>query len=551
MHVRSLTDISIRTKLYIKVVVIIFSLLVILGLASWLLETYRVGGPIYHEIAQAQSLIAELTPTVIAIHRPYLLLNGLIDVRDENELSEGKHDLRHMEREYREHLRFWKAKLPEGKLRTLIVEQVVPYADEVFQVALDEMIPALESKDRKADAQRIFDKKIKPTYEKHRNAIEAALALAHQETKQLVDETRARTNFWQAVMWFLCLGLIGLTAVANLYLAREIVSSTSLLNRRLKEMASGAGDLTARLAQERHDEMGELAGSINALVAKIHVLVSKIRESSLQLLATASEIAATARQQEGTASGLSASTAEVAAAVREISATSQELARTMEQVYGNASQAADLASSGRTQLGGMEMEMQQLVHSTTSISGKLATIREKADNINVVVTTITKVADQTNLLSINAAIEAEKAGEYGRGFLVVAREIRRLADQTAVATLDIENIVRQMQEAVSAGVMQMDKFAEEVRSGVARIAEINGKTGQIITEVQGLRGRFQHVNEGMRNQSAGAAQINEAMAQIASGTQQTQAALQEFHRATANLRAAVEGVNEEIAAFRV
>ena len=113
-------------------------------------------------------------------------------------------------------------------------------------------------------------------------------------------------------------------------------------------------------------------------------------------------------------------------------------------------------------------------------------IREKAENINVVVTTITKVADQTNLLSINAAIEAEKAGEHGRGFLVVAREIRRLADQTAVATLDIENIVRLMQDAVSAGVMQMDKFSGEVRAGVQRVAEISAQTGQIIEEVRAL-----------------------------------------------------------------
>ena len=117
--------------------------------------------------------------------------------------------------------------------------------------------------------------------------------------------------------------------------------------------------------------------------------------------------------------------------------------------------------------------MKQLAESTASISAKLGMIREKAGNINVVVTTITKVADQTNLLSINAAIEAEKAGEYGRGFLVVAREIRRLADQTAVATLDIERMVRQMQDAVSAGVMEMDKFTDEVRSGVGQVTQIN------------------------------------------------------------------------------
>src|SRR5262249_28588891 len=155
-------------------------------------------------------------------------------------------------------------------------------------------------------------------------------------------------------------------------------------------------------------------------------------------------------------------------------------------------------------LGGMEGAMQQLVESTASVSSKLAIIREKADAINSVVTTITKVADQTNLLSINAAIEAEKAGEYGRGFLVVAREIRRLADQTAVATLDIENMVRHMQDAVSAGVMQMDKFSGEVRAGVGRVAELNGQTGQIIEEVHALSDRFHLVNEGVRNQAVGA-----------------------------------------------
>src|SRR5262249_32710651 len=165
--------------------------------------------------------------------------------------------------------------------------------------------------------------------------------------------------------------------------------------------------------------------------------------------------------------------------------------------------------------------MKHLVDSTDSISSKLAVIREKAENINMVVTTITKVADQTNLLSINAAIEAEKAGEYGRGFLVVAREIRRLADQTAVATLDIENIVRLMQDAVSAGVMQMDKFSGEVRGGGQRIAEVSDQIAQIIEEVQALSGRFQAVNEGMRNQSLGAEQINEAMGPVTAGTQQT------------------------------
>ena len=129
---------------------------------------------------------------------------------------------------------------------------------------------------------------------------------------------------------------------------------------------------------------------------------------------------------------------------------------------------------------GMDRTMRQLAESTGSIGAKLSVISERAANINLVVTTITKVADQTNLLSINAAIEAEKAGEYGLGFLVVAREIRRLADQTAVATLDIERMVKEMQYSVSAGVMEMDKFSEQVRQVVSEVQHIGGQLGQII-----------------------------------------------------------------------
>src|SRR5262249_30419983 len=170
---------------------------------------------------------------------------------------------------------------------------------------------------------------------------------------------------------------------------------------------------------------------------------------------------------------------------------------------------------------------------------------------NMVVTTITKVADQTNLLSINAAIEAEKAGEYGRGFLVVAREIRRLADQTAVATLDIENMVRLMHDAVSAGVMQMDKFSEEVRSGVGKVAELNSQTERIIAEVGGLSERFRLVNEGMRSQAVGADQIKEAMGRVSAGARQTAASLEEFNKATSNLRQSVELLNQEVAQFTI
>jgi methyl-accepting chemotaxis protein WspA len=319
----------------------------------------------------------------------------------------------------------------------------------------------------------------------------------------------------------------------------------------LENISAGAGDLTQRVRVDTSDEVGALGVLVNALIQRIHDLVVPIRVATTQLNATATQIAATAAEQDGTVQTFNAATTEVAASVRQIAATGTDLDCTMREVEERACEAATLADAGQAGLRQMAETMQQLSDATGPISAKLGTIREKANGINGVVTTITKVADQTNLLSINAAIEAEKAGEYGRGFLVVAREIRRLADQTAVATLDIENMVRLMQDAVSAGVMQMDKFSEEVRSGVGRVAEINGQTGQIITEVAGLSERFRSVNEGMHNQSVGAQQINEAMGSIADNVRQTSAALEELHKATHHLRGAIEQLNQEIASFKV
>src|SRR5678816_2890576 len=166
-----------------------------------------------------------------------------------------------------------------------------------------------------------------------------------------------------------------------------------------------------------------------------------------------------------------------------------------------------------------------------SITAKLAVLNEKTTNINTVVTTISKVADQTNLLSLNAAIEAEKAGDYGRGFAVVATEIRRLADQAAGATGDIEQMVKEMQSAVAAGVMGMDKFSEEVRRGVDVVQQVSEELSQIIQHVQTLTPNFETVSEGMQSQSLGAQQISDSLSQLSEAAQQTVTSLRQSNSA--------------------
>jgi methyl-accepting chemotaxis protein WspA len=180
-----------------------------------------------------------------------------------------------------------------------------------------------------------------------------------------------------------------------------------------------------------------------------------------------------------------------------------------------------------------------------SISDKLETINGRASNITGVVTTIAKIADQTNLLSLNAAIEAAKAGEAGDGFSVVAREIRRLADKTAVATLDIERMVKEMQSAVSAGVMGMEKFSDEVKRAVREVEQVGAQFARIIEQVHALTPRFESVTRGMETQSVDAGNIRESMIQLNEATRHTADALRESRRAIDQLNAAAHNLIEQ------
>ena len=338
-------------------------------------------------------------------------------------------------------------------------------------------------------------------------------------------------------------------AVAGFSLLRAITKPLLQLKTLMDTMRKG--DFTQRMQIVRQDELGDLGEGYNRMADEVMELVGQVQRSGIRVSTSMTEIAATSKQQQATASEVAATTTEIGATSREIAATSKELVRTMSDVVTVSEHTANLASGGKVELAHMEDTMNQVMGAASSITAKLAVLNEKASDINQVVTAITKVADQTNLLSLNAAIEAEKAGEYGRGFAVVSSEIRRLADQTAVATYDIEQMVKEIQSAVSASVMGMDKFSEEVRRGLHDVHEIGAKLSEIITQVQALTPRYESVSEGMQAQATGAEQISEALVQLTEATQQTVESLRQSSSAIDELNHVASNLSGSIARFKL
>jgi len=338
-------------------------------------------------------------------------------------------------------------------------------------------------------------------------------------------------------------------ALCGYLLLKAIMSPMKRIVSILEVMRSG--DLSSRLNLERKDEFGAVETGFNDMMTELTSLVSQAQRSSVQVTTSVTEIAATSKQQQATATETAATTTEIGATSREIAATSRDLVRTMTEVTSAADQASILAGSGQQGLARMEETMHQVMGAADLVNAKLAILNEKAGNINQVVVTIVKVADQTNLLSLNAAIEAEKAGEYGRGFAVVATEVRRLADQTAVATYDIEQMVREIQSAVSAGVMGMDKFSEEVRRGMFEVTQGGEQLSQIIHQVQALAPRVLMVNEGMQAQATGAEQINLALVQLADASSQPVESLRQASFAIDELSQVAVGLRSGVSRFKV
>jgi methyl-accepting chemotaxis protein WspA len=350
------------------------------------------------------------------------------------------------------------------------------------------------------------------------------------------------------VLLFVILSLITAGLVAY-FITRSIVVPLKQLVGITEGISKG--DFTRRIHFSRQDELGTLANGFNDMLGELTVLVGEVQRSGIQVNTSVTEIATTAKQQQATATEIAATTTEIGATSKEISATSKELVKTMNEISGMAEQSASLASGGHSGLTRMEESMRHIMDAAASINSKLTVLNEKAGNINQVVTTITKVADQTNLLSLNAAIEAEKAGEYGRGFAVVATEIRRLADQTAVATYDIEQMVKEIQSAVSAGVMGMDKFSEEVRRGMREIEQVGSQLSQIIQQVEALAPRCEAVNEGMQAHATGAEQITEALGQLSQAAQQTVDSLRQSSQALDGLNQVSADLRSGVSRFKL
>lgn len=353
---------------------------------------------------------------------------------------------------------------------------------------------------------------------------------------------------WQFSLVIILFGIV-IMILMGIPLIRTISHSLHSVVAELQKAATGRADLTLRMPVSSSDEVGQLSQSYNNLMDHLLALLKRIQRSVEQVNSSSSSLSTTTATLDTTLDEVSNLTDEVAKTAKGISATSKSLVDTMGTLTEVTSTTADLASSGQTGIVRMSSTMEQMQKASSNITQRLAHIREKTKNITHVVTTITNIADQTFLLSLNASIEAEKAGEYGLGFSVVAREIRRLADLTARATLDISRMVEEMETAVTSGVKGMDQFTNDVKRDSQEVLTVGNQLAQIITHVQALSPQIEKVHQGVQMQSQDAGSINTSMLRLSDSVHKINLAMDETNRVIEQLRDAGKGLQTEVSRF--
>jgi methyl-accepting chemotaxis protein WspA len=416
------------------------------------------------------------------------------------------------------------------------------------KVIIQEVITALQKKDvDRVDA--LFAERLEPFQEEFGQMINKLIVgrISAVESEYRGAEQRygkSQGAFIVTIVIGVCVGL-----VVGFLLMKSINDPLIRITRAINIMKQG--DLTHKLHYSSKNEFGELIDGFNQMAEYLEDLISQIQHAGIQVTSSITEIAASTRQQEATSTEHAATASEIAASTNQIAATSANLMNTMKTVNSLTLNAAAAAEDGHAGLVNIDQTMVKMEDATGSIVGKLSILSEKAGDIAGVVKTINKLADQTNLLSLNAAIEAEKAGEYGTGFSVVATEIRRLADQTAVATYDIEQMVQGVQSAVASAVMGIDKFAKDVRNSVDNIRDGSERIEGVIEQVQVLKPQVKLISEGIEAQSLGARQISEATGQLNNAAQQSAESIGQVSLTIERLQQAAQGLQEAISRFKV
>ncbi|ELS40129.1 HAMP domain-containing methyl-accepting chemotaxis protein [Pseudomonas syringae] len=316
-----------------------------------------------------------------------------------------------------------------------------------------------------------------------------------------------------------------LSILAAWVITRQITTPLQETLEVVERVASG--DLSRNLNVDRKDELGKLQATIQRMTVSLRELVGGIRDGVTQIASAAEELSAVTEQTSAGVNSQKVETDQVATAMHEMTATVQEVARNAEEASEAAVTADRQARDGERVVNEAIAQIERLASAVGNSSEAMGALKQESDKIGSVLDVIKSVAEQTNLLALNAAIEAARAGEAGRGFAVVADEVRSLAQRTQKSTEEIEALIARLQSGTQQATTVMDSSRELSTSSVELTRRAGGSLESITKTVSAIQAMNQQIAAAAEEQSATAEEINRSIINVRDVSEQTSAASEE------------------------
>ena len=376
-----------------------------------------------------------------------------------------------------------------------------------------------------------------------------------ESLKKQAEASRAKAiDAYESAVTGLAIGCVLALVIAltfALLITRSIVAPLKKMTAVMRDIAEGEGDLTKNIYLTNKDELGELSKWFDMFMDNIQEDITQIGESTHRIAESSVQLHATAEQIASGAEEVASQSEKVAIASEQMSASSRDIAQNCHVAAEGSRHASEAAISGAKIVDETISVMNRIVVRVKDTADTIERLGDRSEQIGVIAGTIQEIADQTNLLALNAAIEAARAGEQGRGFAVVADEVRKLAERTRKATTEISEMIQSIQNETRGAVMAMEMGVQEVTDGSQKAAQSGEALSRILAQINGVTTQISQVTKAAQEQTDTTHEISQNMHQITDVVAHTTAGAHETTRAADQLSELANELNRIVGQFKV
>jgi len=513
----SISRFSVLQQIIFLALVCITGIAVVSVTAYTIISKVKVTGPIYQQLVQGKDLVADILPPPEYIIESYLVVLQSARESDPARIQGYQERFKKLQGEYEGRHAFWLKELAEGEAKQLLVEASYRPATDFYRAALSDFFPALLAGDQAKANDTIA--RLTALYDAHRGHIDKLVSLTNAKGAQIEQETaRTLSNstiLLVALCLFVIIGCLILSGLIVKSIRGTFVACSCIMDR------IAAGDLAVEVPMEGRGSVRDMLVSLRTMVERFATVMHQISDTSGTLVNSSNSLSVASEQIASSAEMAASESTSMATAGEEMAATSHEISQSCHHAAENSRSTSTIARSGVEVVANTITVMERIAVRVKGLSGTVEQLGERSDQIGQIIGTIEDIADQTNLLALNAAIEAARAGEQGRGFAVVADEVRALAERTTKATREIGDMIKAIQSETKGVVVAMEEGVQEVESGTSEATRSSSALREILDQVNSVSGEIVQIAQAAEEQTATTGMISGNIQQITSLVQET------------------------------